>query len=78
VITLNKNNQRLEQLGLTLVEAKQLLNTLQRYNPQDLPALVPDARRSGGYAAHQALHTSGPQRANILPRSPLFRQALSH
>src|SRR5215813_8617631 len=31
VITLNKNNQRLEHLGLTLVEAKQLLSALQRH-----------------------------------------------
>src|SRR5215471_14408004 len=31
VITLNKNHQRIEQLGLTLAEAKQLLSTLQRH-----------------------------------------------
>ena len=31
VITLNKNNERIEHLGLTLVEAKQLLSTLQRH-----------------------------------------------
>src|SRR6266498_4656639 len=30
VITLNKNNQRIEHLGLTLSEAKQLLSTTQR------------------------------------------------
>jgi hypothetical protein len=30
VITLNKNNQRIEHLGLTLAESKQLLSTLQR------------------------------------------------
>src|SRR5215470_10744488 len=30
VITLNKNNHRLEHLGLTLAESKQLLSTLQR------------------------------------------------
>jgi hypothetical protein len=30
VITLNKNNQRIEHLGLTLAEAKQLLSTLQQ------------------------------------------------
>ena len=30
VITLNKNHQRIEHLGLTLAEAKQLLSTLQR------------------------------------------------
>src|SRR4029450_3663385 len=40
VITLNKNHQRLEQLGLTLAEAKQLLSTLQRHNHQDLSALA--------------------------------------
>ena len=31
VITLNKNNQRIEHLGLTLAEAKQLLSTLQHH-----------------------------------------------
>ncbi len=31
VITLNKNNQRIEHLGLTLLEAKQLLSTTQRH-----------------------------------------------
>ena len=31
VITLNKNNQRIEHLGLTLAESKQLLSTLQRH-----------------------------------------------
>src|SRR5262249_5069884 len=31
VITLNKNHERIEHLGLTLAEAKQLLSTLQRH-----------------------------------------------
>ena len=31
VITLNKNNERIEHLGLTLAEAKQLLSTLQQH-----------------------------------------------
>src|SRR5882724_11240488 len=31
VITLNKNNQRIEHLGLTLAKSKQLLSTLQRH-----------------------------------------------
>src|SRR4030095_4954587 len=31
VITLNKNNQRIEHLGVTLSEAKQLLSTIQRH-----------------------------------------------
>src|SRR5215510_6299422 len=31
VITLNKNNQRIEHLGLTMAEAKQLLSTLQQH-----------------------------------------------
>ena len=31
VITLNKNNDRIEHLGLTLAEAKQLLSSLQRH-----------------------------------------------
>ena len=31
VITLKKNNQRIEHLGLTLAESKQLLSTLQRH-----------------------------------------------
>jgi hypothetical protein len=31
VITLNKHNKRIEHLGLSLAEAKQLLSTLQRH-----------------------------------------------
>ena len=31
VITLNKHNQRIEHLGLSLAESKQLLSTLQRH-----------------------------------------------
>ena len=31
IITLNKNNQRIEYLGLSLSESKQLLSTLQRH-----------------------------------------------
>src|SRR5215813_5548752 len=31
IITLNKNNQRIEHLGLTLAESKHLLSTLQRH-----------------------------------------------
>ena len=31
IITLNKNNRRIEHLGLTLAESKQLLSTLQRH-----------------------------------------------
>src|SRR5262249_6462475 len=31
VITLNKNNQRIEHLGLSLAESKQLLGTLQQH-----------------------------------------------
>src|SRR5215470_8897043 len=31
VITLNKNSQRIEHLGLTMAEAKQLLSALQRH-----------------------------------------------
>ena len=31
VITLNKNNQRIEHLGLSLAESKHLLRTLQRH-----------------------------------------------
>ena len=31
VITLNKNHRRIEHLGLTLAESKQLLSTLQRH-----------------------------------------------
>ena len=31
VITLNKHHQRIEHLGLTLAESKQLLRTLQRH-----------------------------------------------
>ena len=52
VITLNKNNQRLEHLGLTLAEAKQLLSTLrsglQRFTPraQSVPAYAQVLRHS--------------------------------
>ena len=31
IITLKKNNQRIEHLGLTLAESKHLLSTLQRH-----------------------------------------------
>jgi len=31
IVTLRKDSQRIEHLGLTLVEAKQLLTTLQQY-----------------------------------------------
>jgi hypothetical protein len=31
IITLNKNHQRIEHLGLSLAESKQLLSTLQRH-----------------------------------------------
>ena len=31
VMTLNKNSQRIEHLGLTMGEAKQLLSTLQQH-----------------------------------------------
>jgi hypothetical protein len=44
VITLNKNNQRIEQLGLTLAEAKQLLSTLQRHLLQQQVATFLDTR----------------------------------
>src|SRR5262249_29378013 len=44
VITLNKNNQCIEQLGLTLAEAKQLLSTLQRHLLQQQVATFLDTR----------------------------------
>src|SRR5881628_1177239 len=44
VITLNKNNQRIEQLGLTLAEAKQLLSTLQRHLQQQQVATFLNTR----------------------------------
>src|SRR5262249_38409752 len=44
VITLNKNNRRIEQLGLTLAEAKQLLSTLQRHLLQHQVATFLDTR----------------------------------
>jgi DNA repair exonuclease SbcCD ATPase subunit len=44
VITLNKNHQRLEQLGLTLAESKQLLSTLQRHLLQQQVDTFLDAR----------------------------------
>ena len=44
VITLNKNHQRIEHLGLTLAESKQLLSTLQRHLlPQQVDTFL-DAR----------------------------------
>src|SRR5882724_7385853 len=49
VITLNKNHQRIEHLGLTLAESKQLLSSLQRHLLQqqintflNTPATCPD------------------------------------
>src|SRR4029450_4192541 len=49
VITLNKSHQRIEHLGLTLAESKQLLSTLQRHLLQkqvdtflDTHAMCPD------------------------------------
>ena len=42
VITLNKNSQRIEHLGLTLAEAKQLLSTLQRHLLQHQVAIFLD------------------------------------
>src|SRR5262244_963895 len=44
VITLTKNHQRIEQLGLTLAEAKQLLSTLQRHLLQHQVATFLDTR----------------------------------
>ncbi len=38
VITLTKNHQRIEHLGLSLAESKQLLGTLSRH-PCDVPGL---------------------------------------
>jgi hypothetical protein len=45
VITLNKNNQRIEHLGVSLAEAKQLLSTLQRHILQQQVDTFLDARR---------------------------------
>src|SRR5919198_1279896 len=44
VITFNKNNQRIEHLGLSLAESKQLLSTLQRHLLQQQVATFLDAR----------------------------------
>src|SRR5262245_53723738 len=44
VITLTKNHQRIEHLGLTLAESKQLLNTLQRHLLQQQVDTFLDAR----------------------------------
>jgi hypothetical protein len=44
VITLNKNHQRIEQLGLILAEAKQLLSTLRRHLLQHHVATFLDTR----------------------------------
>jgi hypothetical protein len=37
VLALNKHHQRIEHLGLTLAESKQLLSTLQRHKPRQNP-----------------------------------------
>src|SRR4030095_10685074 len=44
VITLNKNHRRIEHLGLTLAESKQLLSTLQRHLLQQQVDTFLDAR----------------------------------
>ena len=44
VITLNKNNQRIEHLGVSLAESKQLLSTLQRHLLQQQVNTFLDAR----------------------------------
>ena len=44
VITLNKNNERIEHLGLTLAESKQLLSTIQRHLLQQQVHTFLDAR----------------------------------
>ena len=44
IITLNKNNQRIEHLGLSLAESKQLLSTLQRHLLQQQVDTFLDAR----------------------------------
>ena len=44
VITLDKNHRRIEHLGLTLAEAKQLLSTLQRHLLQQQVATFLDTR----------------------------------
>ncbi len=44
VITLNKAHQRIEHLGLTLAESKQLLSTLQRHLLQQQVDTFLDAR----------------------------------
>jgi hypothetical protein len=49
VITLNKNNQRIEHLGLTLSEAKQLLSTTQRHLVWSKYTNMPSHRRSRFY-----------------------------
>jgi hypothetical protein len=59
VIVLNKNHQRIEHLGLTLGESKQLLGTLQRHLLQhqidaflDTHATCPDCGTPLGVKAH--------------------------
>src|SRR6266487_4135262 len=44
VITLHKNHQRIEHLGMTLAESKQLLSTLQRHLLQQQVDTFLDAR----------------------------------
>src|SRR5499427_4546733 len=47
VITLNKNHQRLEHLGLTLAESKQLLGTIQRHLLQQQVHIFLDSCSTG-------------------------------
>src|SRR5262245_13761545 len=49
VITLDKNHQRIEQLGLTLAEAKQLLSTLQRHLLQQQVDAFRDCSSATGF-----------------------------
>ena len=70
VITLDKNNQRIEHLGLTLAESKQLLSTLQRHLLQQQVDTFLDAR-STWPGLRDAAQAQG-------PRQPLVAHLVRH
>ena len=88
VITLNKNNQRLEHLGLSLAESKQLLGTLQRHLLQqqvntslDTHSTCPDCSSKPAAACEYFATRLSPITTGTLPTlarsSPPFRRELA-
>jgi len=69
VITLNKHNQRIEHLGLSLAESKQLLSTLQRHLLQQQVTTFLDTCNVPGL--RHAAQAQG-------PRQPLVSHLVRH